>query len=114
MWVARIRRCPRRSSTCDGLGFGGCVVVWLAGAPLVCVGSCAIVGSSEWSMGLFKLSMAYLNHIQWHLCSFVFDKCRMCAYFRDKADGMRNVFRIDPEGVAGGLGPSRAWSKRDP
>ncbi len=34
--------------------------------------------------------------------------------FRDKADGMRNVFRGDREGVAGGLGPLRAWSKRDP
>ena len=32
-------------------------------------------------------------------------------YFRDKADGMRNVFRIGSEGVAGGLGPPRAWSK---
>jgi len=31
--------------------------------------------------------------------------------FRDKPDGMRNVFRIDPEGAPGGLGPSRAWSK---
>jgi hypothetical protein len=34
----------------------------------------------------------------------------VCAYFRDKPDGMRNVFRIDREGVAGGLDPSRAWS----
>ncbi|MGD0804233.1 MAG: hypothetical protein ABSA11_09190 [Candidatus Bathyarchaeia archaeon] len=34
--------------------------------------------------------------------------------FRDKPDGMRNVFRRDHEGVAGGLGPPRAWSKRDP
>jgi hypothetical protein len=31
-------------------------------------------------------------------------------HFRDRADGMRNVFRIDREGVAGGLDPSRAWS----
>ena len=37
---------------------------------------------------------------------------RICgwALFRDKADGMRNVFRIGSEGVEGGLGPSRAWS----
>ena len=30
--------------------------------------------------------------------------------FRDKPDGMRNVFRIGSEGVPGGLGPPRAWS----
>jgi len=30
--------------------------------------------------------------------------------FLNRLDGMRNVFRIDSEGVAGGLGPSRAWS----
>jgi len=30
--------------------------------------------------------------------------------FRDKPDGMRNVFRGEREGVTGGLGPPRAWS----
>jgi len=82
MWVGRIRRCLRRSSTCEA-GHRVCLAAWIDGVPLVCVVSSVLWVVAVMGVGLFWLVSGWLIH----LCggfALLSEDCWGCVYFRDK------------------------------